>query len=601
MKEKYIKYVSVAILSFANSLALCALKTKDPSQAFYLGVDSYGFSYESIFWFALAFLLLLRFFDRIKEKAIRRMIFSSVFGLLLAIATVWGTYIIYPEYSIFNSGKEVFIQVVLILGISLFSIPFANELFGWFDAKSSENLCKVSESRASQKKKIFYFLLVWMIIFACFLPLFLHFWPGSFGVDAGDQLKDYLTNSNSDHHPILHTLLLGWAYDLGVKWGNPSKGYQLYTIFQMLILTASFASFAEYLYEKQTRKWIRVVVILLFVLIPLNGYFAILSAKVTLAAAFMVFTLTFFLRFSDSFGRSWINAVFFMASAVLSCLFRNNAIYAFVVGGLVIIWLQKGIKKKMIFLLLLVGIILGSIGSKEILVASTGATKNVDNCRESLSFPIMCLVRTAVYHENEMPEEYLSAINAYVPKDAYTQYTPTIADSIKALANEDMLKKNKLEFLKLFIKVGFLFPGEYIEQFCFMTGGYWFTLDYPYCYGGSTSVNWQTIPLEVGQITSKDCFPIGGKLLDRLYIDTGRLSVPVFGFFFRGTIYTWFTLFAMLYGLYRKDRRRVEIAVIPFVYLLTVFLAPTSFIRYLYCNVATLPLMFWSLIDSKEG
>lgn len=599
MNSKALKYLISGIFAYANVFALGILKTHNPTEAFYLGVDSWGFSYESIFWFGISFFFLFRFQERYTERNNRRLVFSSILGVLLSIATVWGTYLVYPEYSIFDSGESSLIQVMLIVGIAFFTVPFSDEVFVWFDSKTNVNKDTRREKNYWSDKKLLYFLLVWLVSFALFLPMFLHFWPGAFGVDAKDQLADYLGGSMSDHHPIMHTLLMGWAYDIGVSLGNVSKGYQLYTIAQMLILSASFAFFAEYLLEKKVKKQIRIFVILLFIINPMNSYFAILSAKVTLAGAFMLFSLTFLLRLFDSFGKTWVNSILFAFSAVLCCLFRNNAIYAYILGGLFIAFLQKGLRKKILFLILVLAIVVGNFGAKKTLIWGTNAKENVDSCRESLSLPIMCLVRTAINHEDELPKEYLEAINAYVPKDIYSEYTPFLADSIKAKANEQMLRENKIEFLKLFAKVGLRFPGEYIEQFCFLTCGYWLTYEYPYCFSGTTSVFWQTIPLDVEQIEHKDFFSFGGEILDGLYIETERLSVPLFGFFFRGTLYTWFTLFAIMYGVYRKHKGKMAVVAIPFAYLLTVFLAPTSFIRYLYCNVVVLPVLFWVLMSNS--
>ena len=91
------------------------------------------------------------------------------------------------------------------------------------------------------------------------MPVFLANWPGNFIYDAKYQLSEVVHNSYKTHHPLIHTWLMGTAYKLGVEWGNVSKGFQLYTLLQMLVLSSSFAYGLLYLRKRGMPRLFRVI------------------------------------------------------------------------------------------------------------------------------------------------------------------------------------------------------------------------------------------------------------------------------------------------------------------------------------------------------
>ena len=93
----------------------------------------------------------------------------------------------------------------------------------------------------------------------------------------------------------------------------------------------------------------------------------------------------------------------------------------------------------------------GNLGANKFLIRSTGAVEN-DTAKESMSVPLTCLARAAVYHRDRIGEENYREICRYIPEEALSEYTFAIADPIKDNANEKLLEENKMNFLKLVIK-----------------------------------------------------------------------------------------------------------------------------------------------------
>ena len=86
------------------------------------------------------------------------------------------------------------------------------------------------------------FLLTSLILFLCYLPVFLAVYPGFFVYDAQDELMQVVTRSFSTHHPLAHVLMLGGIIQLVHKVsGSYNLGIACYTLLQMMALSCIFA------------------------------------------------------------------------------------------------------------------------------------------------------------------------------------------------------------------------------------------------------------------------------------------------------------------------------------------------------------------------
>ena len=440
---------------------------------------------------------------------------------------------------------------------------------------------------------------MWLLIFASFIPLFLYHWPVNFAYDASYQVFAYMTDTISSHHPILHTLLLGWAYNIGFENGDVNKGIQIYTIIQMLILSGAFAFFMKYLKDKNVIRPIRVIILLMFVLNPVNAYFAISTVKGVLCAAFIILATVFLMKTMDK-GISIPNMIMFVISAILACMFRNNMSYAIAAAGIIIALFRKNWKEKIIYFSLIVMIFTGYKIFNSTLIRSTNAT-DIGALRESMSVPLNCLARTALNHKDDMPQDLYNEIIMIISETTLPQYSLVLADPIKNAANEGYIGAHKLDFINLFIKVGLRYPGEYIEAIGGLTLGYWYCLDEPYFLTGTTKLYSMPMMGEYPGITNENLLPFGSELFDYMNgEEDGRLQMPIFGWAWRQTVYVWGFLFAFGYAIYKKDIRKLTLLMIPFMYLCTCFLGPISWLRYIYINVAAFPIMIYLLMEPGE-
>ena len=176
------------------------------------------------------------------------------------------------------------------------------------------------------------------------------------------------------------------------------------------------------------------------------------------------------------------------------------------------------------------------------------------------------------------------------------EYSISISDGVKARTNEELFKQDMTTFIKIFIKCGLKYPGDYIDQFAWLTYGYWNPYD-AFTLGSTTPYVVKPLPEEYADITNKNLIPGLEGIFNAFYYDTGRFRVPLISWFYRCTIYVWAVVFLLVSGLVRKSRRMISIGAVPFFYLVTVFAGPLCQFRYVYFNVLTLPVILLAIAE----
>ncbi|MBR1861741.1 MAG: hypothetical protein IJ796_07770 [Lachnospiraceae bacterium] len=566
----------------------------------FFGTGIFNFNPVSLVFFAFSVVLLWRFLKKDILKSKGRVILAAVLGTLMGLSTVLGTFIIYGNNDIFDGSSKPAYIIPVALGLAIIFTPLISELTGFFDRiETAEDTDPTKEIKTG--KAIGYLFIVWGIILLSFIPLFLYWWPGNFIADASYQVRDWLTDGVSTHHPILHTVLLGSFYKLGLHMGHPDYGFQFFTMIQMLIVSGSIACFMRYLYDRRVKRSIRVAVFLCFLLNPTLAYYSISTIKGVWCGAFTLISITFLLRYMDEYKMG--NLIKFVLFGILACCFRNNMVYAFAVAGIVMTLIfavkKKGLKFVVAFFVAIVLIAVGAKVSEKILLKATNG-RVMDTQRESMSVPLMCLARVAHYHKDELDPALYNEICNYIDEDRLDKYVYISSDSIKETANEALLRDNKINFFKLVAKVGIKFPGEYLEAISGLTCGYWYLGVLPYYVGGTTKLYVIYFADDTPNIENKNLLPFGGFVYDIMYGEKeGRLSVPVLGWLWRSGLYFWIYVFAFFYSIYRKNVKSLGAIIFPFMYLMTCLLGPVPWLRYIVINIIMLPSLLYLMINKE--
>ena len=594
-KNIWVKRIVFIVLAYVCVLSLSKVISLHGDPTIFWGGEYFSFNIISVITFGCTIWLLNRF---IQMQSIRQKCFSGIGGLLLSAAIVYGAYAHYVN-DIYLSAGESFLQCGMILGIGMLTIPLCSELFTWFQKCSiwfEKHLA--NREPLTPKKRILYYLMIWMGIFLCYIPLFLAWWPGNFVFDACYQIRNVVEGYLSTHHPLAHTLLMGNAYMFGKSVGDVSWGYQFYTLFQMLVLSSSFAYVVMYLYKRNAPKSICVGTALWFALFPMHAVFSISSTKDVLCAAFFLYFLVFLVRLIyDKEQFKWYSYVGMIINGILLSLFRNNALYAVILTGVIIFICTKGWKKKGKIFALFLAITIGAKLSNEGLILMTDASEP-DTYKEMMSVPLQCLARVASYRYDDMPQEYYEELLLYTSEENIKGYNPYLSDAVKNTSNEELFRTNLLNFLKLWAKVGLEFPDEYIESFVTNTMGYWYPLNQGHYVSADVAL-YHTL-IGVGDEIEKTSYcDWAFELYKYFFWAQNYRSTPLLGFFFRNAPYVWFVTFYMIWCFMKKHYKSAIIGALPLAYLFTCYLGPMAALRYVYSIIVCTPILLY-LIMRKE-
>ena len=368
LRKKAVSVAVVALLTYVALVGIRDLRKLFNTEYMYAGTGYDGYGLTNVVFAAVIVWLLWKM---AKERRLRYIITSAICGILLSFVTVAGTYLLYMGdlFADHINGLKVF---ALILCISVITIPLSHLIFVGMDrisellnvsnafkpadnskvdktadnskatekVKASKNQDATWTKRFAKIKKVFEkpaatFGLYTAILMLCWLPMFLSNWPVNFIADAAYQMINYTDDYITTHHPILHTLMLGKAYDIGVAMGNPSAGFAIYTVVQMLIMAMAIAYFMTFLKTSKAPNVLRIASALFFLVVPVFKLMAISTTKDGLSGAFLLICLTAVAKLMRSPKVKWYEFAVPVFSGVLACTFRNNMIYAIVAGGLI--------------------------------------------------------------------------------------------------------------------------------------------------------------------------------------------------------------------------------------------------------------------------
>ena len=452
-------------------------------------------------------------------------------------------------------------------------------------------LCRRGRGKASAlERRLFRAGYAYLAIFACYLPMLLAAWPGSFAYDVPFQLRQVFTGAYSTHHPLLHTLLLGGCVGLGRALGNINLGAALYTVLQMAALAGCFALACASVARRcgGVSAWRCAV---FFALYPLHMFFAVNATKDVLFSGFFALTLALLSELLEEEGRPLRLYAGLTAAAAGMLLLRNNALYALVVWA--VLMLPALLSRRRCVLLCVTGALILSLAAGNTLKRTTGAVSG--DMSEMLSWPIQQLARARLYEEERLTQQERDAVDALLPGEAWRKYDPTISDPVKFEFDTAAFRADPGGYARVYLSIGAKCPGSYIDALAALT----YPFFYPYSeYGVSGYYLQMGVSTEqTEQWCDFDWIRQTGpakRVLDSLawrFGAKGAMQIPVIGWLFNLGLIVWVMLFFVLREAYCGRWLRFGAGLLPVLLWGTFLLGPVMAGRYIYPFVCSLPVL----------
>ena len=494
------------------------------------------------------------------------------------------------------------------LGMSVLACAFAVVatvfLFALWDRRNSRVLsASVKEylpNRLIKKSWVYFFVMTGLLIIL-WMPVLLALYPGLYAYDASWQYDMYCMGAVSEHHPVIHTYIVGWIIDtVYTKTGMFNKAILVYTLLQELLMAVGCGFIFYEFHRRKSSTWMHILALAFFCLYPPFVIFVFTSTKDSLfaiAVADCVFLLLGMFEDVKAFWSKRANRVLFVVFALEVIILRNNSIYAVILTLpfiIVFVLRAREVRFKAIRTLAITAVIFLLYKYPFTNAVAVGGVSKA----EMLSVPCQQIMRIFYYHGDELPAEEKALVDELFDRGHWGYYfNPYIADASKGCLREETLNERFGEFRSLWFEWFKRYPGEYVDSFLENTYGFW----YPW-------------PIYVLQ-------SLGGEGYTTIsVIGPGEANTKIpallefFKLFENGDIVmgngwvSWlfapatFFYIAMAVAFYMLKSKRKALG-IPFVYLgllwLTYLLGPVAMVRYALYLYALVPV--WpAYISSRQ-
>lgn len=427
---------------------------------------------------------------------------------------------------------------------------------------------------------------IWLAIFVCWLPYYIFFFPGCLSNDSMAELAIILGGAPlSNHHPIIHQWTIAPFVLLGRALGSVKWGVGMYSLFQMMAMSAVFAGVVRWLIAEGAGRGLVWTAFVFYALVSVHAFYSITMWKDVLfggITALVVMQLTQLVRSGEASakeaGRGAARWVMLAVCLFLFCIYRNNGYYVFLLCFPVFVLCNRRLWKP---LLALGAVVLLLVNAYQALIFDVlGAKKS--NAGEALALPLQQIAKTVRYHNRELSEDEIEALEEIFPsvEEVRRAYIAPVSDPVKDLLRNDVLTSDPLRYLKVWAQLGIEHPLVYLDALLYHTHGYWYP-DVPY---------WavvQTVLDNAYGVQQQESF--GRKLLGDMYDAMER--APVLGALCRPAPYVWIALIAFAV-LVCKSRVRLAS---PWLLLAGIWLTSMASpvfaeFRYMYGVVVCMPL-----------
>lgn len=394
---------------------------------------------------------------------------------------------------VFGSSIMIFVSLIAFIGyFALFMKLFClldsyilkNKKEDKLNSKHFSKVIKFFDEKPFLSSLLF-IILFWLIYMIAFYPIILSPDP-SFQIkqffNVPTKYADYVIRPVEDvymtnHHPVLHTLLLGNFLKFGRFLGSDNLGLFMYSIFQTLILASALASTIKFLKKNNVSLKSRIIVLLVYLLVPMFPFYAMSGVKDTIYTALIIYYIMFMFDFVRNKKEEQLtikNMIMITINLLLITMFRNNGIYVIVLSFPLLIFISKtNVFKTLSIFILTIG--LYGCYSKVILPSFGIADGSI---REALSIPFQQTARYVKEHEDELSSNDIKIIDKVLGyEDLSVRYKPRISDPVKNNYNKYATKDDLKKYFNVWFDGLKKHPDTYVQATVNNVYGYFYPND----------------------------------------------------------------------------------------------------------------------------
>lgn len=459
--KTYFNIIIRMFLSIVSAISIC-LKVTIPEkyhatglfgrvlELFDVGLDG------NVMVFSCVLVLVLLLCFRLEKLKDRSKWISYVLAAIFSIFTVIG-----KSYASLNSWDYLFHDfyqfIFALFVLSGYSIFFYS-LCRWIFELVDKGVLSEKESKDRFEIRRGTFWKIYLIIFLCWIPYLLVFYPGSVPYDGYYQLNMfYGYNPASNHHPWLSTLVIGGITAAG-RIISDNFGVFLYILMQSLFCTFTFTAVCCKIMTYTVAQWFKVAVVLYFAILPVWGAYAqTLMKDVMYYGIFALFGIFYIEFFEKKACLSKKKMVAFLITGCLLVQYRNEGIY---IIGVSVFLLLFAVQKRKIGMILAF-IMIFHVAFNSFVLPFMGVSEG--SKKEMLSVPFQQTARYVSLYENELTNKEIDIIDHVLSYSVIKEkYNPINSDPVKNSFRHPS-KQSFMEYVKVWLHQFKKHPSCYIQ------------------------------------------------------------------------------------------------------------------------------------------
>ena len=540
-----------------------------------------------------------------KRKNVVTMILSFIFTIFLTIGS---------SFIISDSMDAVIKHPIITILMMIISFIILNAIITFLFNKLDDY--EIKDKKIDKKtgfiskmidKHPFWFSLIVILLF--WLIYIIAFYPAIMSPDPSFQILQFFGIDNkystyvnlidesviiTNHHPVIHTLLIGSCVKLGVSIFNSTNvGLFIYSIIQTLILASTLSYTIKFLKEINVSVNVRKALLFIYALVPVFPFYAMSPVKDVIFGCLIILYIISIYKFIKLKGK--INVKTMMKEIILMILitlFRNNGIHIIILSFPFLLLLGR--KNLMKYLIIFIVVILSYFTYDKVILPHFKITPG--SVREMLSIPFQQTARYVIKNDDKIPKKDKKAIDKILDYETLKKrYDPEKADDVKNKFNKDATDRDLKNYFKVWFKELKDDPKTYVEA----------TLNNTYGYFYPVKTNWYIYVNENKTINNYgfDYHFNDLNVLRSALMVYGLVFpyIPFLGLIVNIGFNTWILLFMIAYLIYRKKYKEIIYLIPSIIVLLVCFASPVNtYFRYALPNVFAMPTMLLIFLNIRK-
>lgn len=568
-------------------------------------INDYNNRFNSIVELFCLFLFFVLFYKMDIKKNISSLKVMTISSIFLSLLFVFGVNVETYQSALVKSF-QTYVLIICIAPLFFVFLYYCLTYLPIFLKKMEQCHLEGIIRKYMIKPNWIYFFVLWFCIAMAWLPVLLAFYPGLLTYDGMYQEVSYILGEHSNRHSVLMTFIMANLIDIGHKvGGNYNFGIFVYSLVQLLCLSASFAYLGKYLASRVNAIY-AMAVNLFIMFFPANPFLAICSTKDTLFTICYVFIVIGYCEMffnPDVFFKSYKKSIIMGILLFVSFCFKHNGFHATLLTiPFIFLYLRKYWKKILVIHVICI--------FAHLLYTGPFLTHlNVEHTAQktAMCVPFQQIARTYNLMEEDLMEDDKRTLLNIWDEGELLSYNPYLSDPIVSKISEQEFIDNKDVIMRLWFKWCFEYLDIYIDSFLLNNYEFW------YCDTVYPKENWHPGYFSFGSGNLEENLPKSElEKYPQHYYYTGTDSkllwlnntyanlcqyytyqdIPFLNLLFNNGFYFLVIIFMLLLAFYFKIKE-VNMALVPICTLLfTMFCGPASLVRYMYpVMIAIIPIL----------